>query len=296
MILKTNECMYISKLIGDSSSLSLFNSLNVSLDGTEEESLIKKEILRDGKLTKESLDILEIVSKSEKSSKMILNDQNYIIEKYSYMFNDKKVLVENVDGELNFSEFDEFTDISEELSEFFGISILKNTDININIKIDELVVLLSLIDIYRQNELIKIARFDAELVELNKENLISEIKEPLGTSISKLIQSKYDIELLDEEKINEAIESLIGKGHIQKDLTLNESLKQFTITFLIPDLAALLEQYQINEKGELVIVSGFILSAGLRNKLLLLFTDEGVEMSALSSLESLNIIENFLKL
>lgn len=296
MILTINECVFLNNYMDKSSEISLFTNLSSELLGTEMTTLTDKNIMKNEKLTSEAISILEIVSKAEKSSKLILNDQNIVVEKYTYKYNNEIVIVENVDGELCFNKLYSFTDINDELAEFLGISVLKNNAVDILLNSDELLVLLALIDIYRQNELLNYAKFDSDDLNLQKEFLISQIKKPNGSSISKIISSQYELKLSDIDKIDLVIESLIEKKYINKDLTLNNELEAFSRSFLIPNLTVLLEQYHINDKGELVILSGFILSAGLRNKLCFIFTSDGIELNSLSSLESLSVIENFLKL
>ena len=295
MILTTNECMFIGNQYKTNSTLSLFNSLEIKLDGTEENTLKEKGILINGDIDKNSKKIFDIVSKAEKSSRLILSDQNLIVEKYTYTLGNESIIVENVSGEFAFNKLFDFSDVNDELSEFLGISLIKNTDLKITLTNNELIVLLTLVDMYRQDELMNYGKFNSSNINLTKSYLISQIDKPLGSSIAKILETQYDIHVSNNNDIDLAIKGLIDKKYINDALELNKDLDQFARTFLIPNLTVLLEQYHINENGELVIMSGFIISAGLRNKACFIFSDEGVELLSLSSIETIELINNFLK-
>lgn len=295
MRLELNECAYLGQMIKNQTGLSLFKCITVPLKGNESETLKAKGLFIDDKLVSKPL---KVIAGATISARLVLNDGKYLVEKYTYYQPelDSMTAVINDAGTLSIEMPNSANELSKDIVEFTGISAVKRTDIEAVFSYGELQVLLTLLDLYRQNRLLEMAGFEAKPHAITLDKLVEALQKPFGSSIVQLLAKHYELKRPTSDEIETAIEGLNQKRCFNgnEGLALNESYKALAEMMLIPEYTMLLEQYEVNPTGNLTVTSAFVLSSGIRNHLCFTFNDESIELSSLSSHQVLQMAENFL--
>jgi hypothetical protein len=191
MKLTKNEISFLSNKILEKNKIGLFSNVNYDLDGTEEETLILKKIYKDGKISEQEYEILKIVAKPEKCSRLILKDKEFLVEKYGYKSQNTLVLAENDNGDMIFDIHNNLDNTIMELSEFVGMSNIKTSDIDVSLSDDEMLVLLTIIDIYRKKTMHSYWGQEVES-KIDFDEIKTILENPIQNGLLKMIVNNYN--------------------------------------------------------------------------------------------------------
>jgi hypothetical protein len=296
MKLTKQEISFLAREFNNKSEISLFANINEALSGTEEAQLTAKGILSDGKMTKKAEEFFTPFAYADRCTKLMIKDSYFVVEKYSYKYKDQLVLVENRNGELDFSNLGNFEDLTQEFTEFFGQSLIKSSDVKLTLSPKELVILLGIMDIVRRkaladyigdvsvSNLITIDTINDQLV-LDKKN-----------SLAKMIIANYTYEVPEKKDIQEVLTSLEKKGCIIKgdQIKLSNDYYQLAVSLLIPETMIVVETFQLLKNNEMLVGSALILSAGVRDMIAMVIALDEVQLSSLSGTQLNEMLKNFM--
>jgi hypothetical protein len=296
MKLTKQEISFLAREFKNKSELSLFANINEALSGTEEAQLTAKGILSDGRMTKKAEEFFSPFAYAESCTKIMIKDSYFVVEKYSYKYKDQLVLVENKNGELDLSNLQNFEDLEQEFTEFFGHSLIKSSDISITLSPKELVILLGMIDIVRRSTIVDYIGEGAvnNLISIDTINdqLILERK----NSLAKMIIANYSFPIPDKKDIQEIMTSLEKKGIIvmTDKAKLSEDYFLLAGNLLIPETIIMVETFKLLENNEMLVGSALILSAGVRDILSMVIALDEVQLSSLSGAQLNEMLKNFM--
>jgi hypothetical protein len=296
MKLTKQEITFLAREFKNKSELSLFANINEALSGTEEAQLTAKGILSDGRMTKKAEEFFSPFAYAESCTKIMIKDSYFVVEKYSYKYKDQLVLVENKNGELDLSNLQNFEDLEQEFTEFFGHSLIKSSDISITLSPKELVILLGMIDIVRRSTIVDYIGEGAvnNLISIDTINdqLILERK----NSLAKMIIANYSFPIPDKKDIQEIMTSLEKKGIIvmTDKAKLSEDYFLLAGNLLIPETIIMVETFKLLENNEMLVGSALILSAGVRDILSMVIALDEVQLSSLSGAQLNEMLKNFM--
>lgn len=297
MKLTTNEIAFLGNFFEGITDISLFSNINEILKGTEEKTLAEKGIYKDGKLTEQAKEILEIVAKAKKCTRLILKDSFFVVEKYAYKVNDKIVLAENDHGSFLFSSTDHFEKMLNEISEFVGKANIKTADIEITMTADEMLVFLAMVDIYRKNALLAYVGQETSTTDISFDEIIKQLNQPSPNSLVQMIRTNYNYMVPPAENIKVILEKLIKKNCavFNNGYALTSEYAIFAKSFLIPETIAVIESFNLNDNNETVVAGQLFVSAGIRDMASFIFNMDEIEISSVSGSQMLQIVEHFLK-
>lgn len=296
MKLTTKEIAYIAKEFDDITDISLFANINETLEGSEARSLVEKGIYKDGKLTEQAEEILEIVAKADNSSRLLLRDNFFIIEKYTYRVNEKMVLAENDGGEFSFSLINNFDALKDGLAQFVGNSLIKTTEIEVLLSADELMVLLALVDIYRHKALLAYTeQAVSSLISLG--DITKQLNEPTANSLVQMLKKNYNFSGPEEKASKVILDKIAEKQCVSttNGYALTDNYALFANNFLIPESIILIESFAINKDSEVLTSGVLFVSAGIKDIGLFIFGEDLIEFSTVSGGQMLQLVENFLR-
>jgi len=297
MRLSKKEIKYLSASFQNATNLSLFKNIDADVDGTEYQSLTEKGIIVGNAYNPESLEILMILSSTEKSSRFIVQNPFFIVEKYTYRVGDKLILAENYDGELEFSYLEDVNEISIKLSEVFGMSKIVNTEISEVLTPDEMVVVYSIIDLVRIIQLRNYAGGNTEKVYFSEAEIIEQLNSDYKNGFAQVFISNYNYTIPENYKISGILDSLENKGAVKKESgysLVGEYLK-FANNFLIIESISMYESFEIQTDGEIATAAKLVISSGLHNIVAMYFDGDFVEFDTVSAKQLLFNIEDFMK-
>lgn len=295
MKLTKNEISFLSNQILENNKIGFFSNVNYNLDGTEESTLKQKGIYKDGKISEKDYEILKIVAKPEKCTRLILKDKEFLVEKYAYKSKNTVVLAENDNGDMIFDTLDSFNNIILELSEFTGMSNIKTSDIDVLLSDDEMFVMLAIVDIYRKKTMHnywgQVEEYIAGLAEIREM-----IDNPIQNGLLKMLVNNYNYSVPKIEIIEKILEKLVARKIVEfsNAYTLTKEYEAFAINFLIPETVVMLETFNINEKEEIAIAGILCVCAGLHDVVSFVFMDGEIQITSITGSYMLKIIENFL--
>ncbi len=154
MKLSPGEIAYIGRDFPDKTSVSLFSILNLEVDEDVAKSLEEKNIYENSLMAESAREIFEVVAHAKHSARLILQDKFVFVEKFVYRLGQRLVLVENDSGNLVFSPLLDISRIGLEIGEFTGMSQLKTVNVEVGLDPRDMLVLLAIIDSYREDTLL----------------------------------------------------------------------------------------------------------------------------------------------
>lgn len=297
MRLSKKEIKYLSASFQNSTNLSLFKNIEADVDGTEYKSLVEKGIIVGNAYETKALEILMLLSSVVRSSRFIVQNPFFIVEKYTYSAGDKLILAENYEGELEFSYLEDINEISIKLSEIFGMSKIVNTEINEVFTPDEMVVLYSVIDMVRIAALKNYAGDDNKKFNFSEEEITGQLNSDYKNGFAQVFTSNYNYIIPDNLKISGILDSLANKGAIKKEseYSLEGEYLKFANNFLIIESISMYESFEIQSDGEIAAVAKLAISSGIHDIVAMYFDGEMVDFSTVSAKQLLFNIEDFMK-
>lgn len=296
MKLTISEIAFLSGVAIEKTQLGLFENISVDLDGTEEISLAEKDVYRNGVLSPSAKEILDIVSGARRSSRIMLKDNYCAIEKYTYRNDNKIILVENDDADLFFSMPQDFTETLSELSEFTGMSRIKAVDIEVLLPVFEMMVLLAVIDLYRSSVLSLYLDSSKTMPEIHFADIVGQLNQPMSNSLVQMLKKNYNYDIPQPEITSGILEKLIQEEHLSNGygFKLSDKLSAFATNFMIPETIVAMEAFSLNEKNEIVSASALGVCAGVKDIAYFIMSGDEIELSSISSMQLLQMIESFL--
>jgi len=297
MKLTTKEIAFLSQAFTDQTAISLFANIKAKPDGSELESLTKKGIIVGDGYSPEALEILNGISNPKKCNRLIIQNDNFIIEKYSYPLGDNLILVENDSGELNITKITDLENTVLSLSALFSLSEIKTTDVKVSLKPDEMVLLLTLIDIYRKNTLKNYVGEKNEAESVSLAEIQSELAKGFENGLAQALTKNFkSTKKPSKEEAEKLLESLIKKKYVvlNKGYTLNNSLSFMATNFLIPHSMIMSEIFEITDKEEYYNSVSLFIVAGIHDVISIIFDIGEINLTAISPSQMLAALTQFM--
>lgn len=295
MKLNKREIAFLAKELPQSNQLSLFANMKIDLDGTEKTSLEAKGVLKSGKVAEEWEEIFSIIRTPEVCSRVVLKDNELLVEKYSYKMDGKIVLVENEQGEMIVSSPLNFNETLMELAEFTGMSNVRASSVEALLPIEEVLVLLGIADIYRNNA---IRGFLGDEINetISLMDIQKQLESPAKNSLLRMLGNNYNLDSPGKDQIENILGKMIDKKIVerQEGYVLQSEFASFATSVLIPQTIVMLEAFQIDEKGEVITAGALCVSAGIKDAISFVFAGDEMEVASITGGYLLKIIENFL--
>lgn len=298
MKLNMKEVAYIGRMYENLSEISLLSTLQEMEDGSELFSLMEKEIIVEGELAPSAKAIMDVVANAQRCTRLFIKDRFCLIEKYTYRYNDQLVLVENDEGQMLFSRISDLDAVAEEIAELIGSSHMKTATLEKIMNHDELLVFLSLVDLYRTMGLKAYIGEMVPLALLSEQDVSVQLETGTGNSLAQMLIQNYEMKIPKGEALSQALAGLLEKGCVNKSndklYSLSEDYELFAKGFLIPETLLTLESLGYNPTGELVTASSLCIGAGQRDFLFIAFGNDDVELATLTGNEMLRLMENYM--
>ena len=293
MKLKKNEIKYLAQSYVPQSPLSVFANINAELDGSEYQSLVDKGIIVGNAYSKESLDILTLLTKPERGARFLAQTPNYIVEKYSYRIGDKTILSENNEGELDFSLIPDTTLLSSKFTETFGVSAFATTELEEVFTPEELTVFLAIADLTRKTCLTKYAGMGDSAEGYDTGIITAEIAGDYQNGLKGMFLKNYRLTAPDPQAVQSALTSLTQRNIIISNgkYALAGEFKRFAENFLVIDTIAFYEAFSILPTGEIATMAKLAASAGKNDLLALFYDGDVVQFNTISAIQLLYNIE-----
>lgn len=285
--LTKSQCAYLGKNIPNQSTLSLF--ANVTSEHTEDDgkALEKMGVINENEV---SSDLLMNIVKSHTMSRLIYQDEYVIMEKNGFRSDKGYTLCENDSGNLFLNDAQRIKDSVYEMSEYFGISAIKQAQFDVELSYEEAYLLLDIIDHYRCESLKSIIDENHKIRDYD----IGKVKlKPQKQSYLGIIVNRFDKDNPLEFDIKKCWKRLMDKG-VVSDNGLTDEFMAFSIFSLVPKSILLEENFRLNYQGDVEVQTAIVLSASNRSHLLIGLGDETIRFGSLSSLDVLNLTEEFL--
>lgn len=295
MKLNKKEIVFLAEKFPKTNQLSLFANIKMVLDGTEKNSLEEKGILKAGEVTDEWRDVLEILRIPEICSRVVLKDNGILVEKYTYKFGGKIVLVENDQEEMIVSLVENFDKTILELAEFTGMSNIRASDVEVLLPIDEVLLLLGISDLYRNNAIHGFLGEETRNV-ISLIDIQNQLEMPAKNSLLKMLVNNYNLVVPAKDKVENILNKMKEKKivDLQDGVVLQPEFQAFATSVLIPQTIVILEAFQINEKEEVITAGALCVSAGIKDAISFIFAGDEIEVASITGSYLLEIIENFL--
>ena len=296
MKLTTKELVYLSAAFTDRTPISLFSNIKATLEGTEFQSLTNKGIIKNNGYNQQCLELLLPATKPERCTRLVVQNDFCILEKYTYKSGDKIILVENSNGDLVFSKPEDFSDVIIGLSEFLGMSKIKTSDISIALSGDEMLVLLAIIDIYRKNALLTYTGQVISSNVLSFQEITNEINGDFENGLVKIITKNFNYKMPLPGALDNILRSLISKNCVvsEQGFKLTEGYATFAKNFLISQSIVLFETFGLMASGEISTAGSLCVTAGLHDFISFSFNNNMIELTSISGSQMLKTIEDFL--
>lgn len=295
MKLTTSEITFLAGQFSEKTPISLFSSINAAPSGMEEKSLKEKGVLTENGLSQEAAGILQTVAGAARCARVVLRDNFSILEKYTYRKDDKLVLVENDGGEMLFSSPENLSNTIAEYSEYTGMSTIRTTGIQALLPQDEFLVLLAVFDLYRRDSLLSYMGQEVQ-TEISESVIIRQLEVPMPNSLVQMLKKNYGCAVPKPSSMPSILDKIRQAGCITADqnVSLSAEFAAFAGSFLIPECTAVMEVLNLTSANEIVSTSALAVCAGVKDIASFLFASEGIELSAVSGMQLLKMMENFL--
>lgn len=295
MRLTKNELSFLSKTYDKKNPLNLFASVSSSLQGDELETLEKKGILKGGKPTQESHELLSAVADPQRCTRLVLRDGTYFIEKYAYKSEKGFTLTENSEGEVIFSPPQKLDEVLFQLSQWVGMSDLKTFDLGSELSDGETVVLLAVVDIRRAGVLRSYLGQEAER-EISLSQIRGQLENPKPGSLTRILTGNYNFSIPTKEDTKAILDQLRAKKilEIHKGYILLGPYEEFASKFLIPETVVMLETFNLTKEIEIAGAGVLCICAGMKEIISIVFREGKVELTSISGRQLLKMMEDFL--
>jgi hypothetical protein len=296
MILSTNEIAFLSGYYTDKTQLSLFANIDATLDGTEEKSLIEKDVCLDGFLSPTARSVLDIVAGARKYSRISLNNRFCELEKCTFKKDDSIVLVEVNEDEMTFSSSENLTGTISEFSEFIGSSRIKSADLEVFMTVAETMVFFAIMDLHRKAALYSYLGYTKSNPGLQFSDIVNQVNNPMKNSLVQIIRTNYNYAMPQKELIGDILGKFVKEKYIvfNKGYELVDQFAVFANGFLIPETIITMELCNMDMNDQFIGFTALCIYAGIKDIVSLIFSKDGVEISSISTQQLLKMIENFL--
>ena len=295
MKLTLNEIIYLKEKFPDYSDLSLFANLNADKSGDEKKTLEEKGILKNGALTDASRDVLNIMAYSKNASQIILKDSYLLLEKYCYKKDEKLLLAESENDGITFNIVEHPEDLVYLISWLTGTSNFKSADCNVVLSKDELIVFMTIFDLQRRSILKNYLGEEDLKIRFKLDAIEKTLNKQFANSLVNLLKANLKIET--PQKIKDILDSLVGKNVLDyKDgFSLKGEYMVLVSNLLIPRIVGNVNVLELNEDNKVLQLQSILISAGVRDNIILMISDAGVELTTLSANELLTTAKNLLQ-
>lgn len=240
--------------------------------------------------------IIEVITSPERVCRIVLQENGIVVEKYGYVKNNIHIIAENKDDMFVLDNLKERLDIAVSgFLEFIGMSELKKVSINtVMDSPEELMLLMALIDIYREKNMLELCGKETEL-SANFSEIREHLDKSLDSSMVSLFKKNFNYKEPVIADTKNMLNKFIEKGILKFDniYKLTEDYEFLATTFLVPDTIMTAEMLEL-ENREVVNSSMLYISAGVQSNLLFIFGNDGIEISTISSFAMSEIIKNLL--
>ncbi len=296
MKLTANEIAFLSGKYSERTPLSLFANIAAQQDGSEAKSLAQKGVLANGALSPQAKEMLDIAASADRCARVVLKDSFCVLEKYAYRAGERVLLVENDVGDLLFSVPESWSKTMSEFSEFIGVSRIKNASFEIMLPADRMMVLLALIDLSRKRALNAYLGHQVADASITYDDIVRHLQEPGANSFVNMLRTNYNYDVPETEDVKTFLDELAGRGCIKSGngYLLEGKYAVFANSFLIPETVVTMEAFSIDREGRIITGAALGVSAGVKDIVSFIFVPEGIELSSISGMQLLQMIENFL--
>lgn len=296
MKLTTKEIAYLLPLFTERTAISLFSNIKATPDGTEHEKLSKKGIIQGNGYAPDALDMLMQIANPKRCARVIVQNDFCVIEKYTYRNDGRIILAENSNGEFVFSKLENFSDVIIGFSEFYGMSNIKTSDVSISLQVDEMILLLTIIDIYRQNTLLNYAGKTNQSEVVSMQEITNELSSGFENGLVKILINNSNYKIPEANDIDRLLASLVEKKCIvfEQGYKLTDNYSLLAKNFLIPESVVLFETFEIVANGDISVDGGLCVTAGIHDIISFVFSDNTIKLYSISAFQMLSTIENIL--
>lgn len=295
MILTPNEISYLASSFRGNNPLSLFSNIKTPQKGDEYKTLSDKGIIVGNAYEPKALDMLTLLSNPEKSSRLIIQNTFYVVEKYSYRVGNRLVIAENKDGAFVISEPDDLTGLIISISEFVSMSKIKTTEITELFTPDELIALFTVIDICRRNVLAGYIRGNDYELNLTESDIAAELSGGFANGLARSVINNYSLKKPPAAELARLLESLSKKGCITlspgAQIKLTPVWTVFAKNFLIPDTIILCEMFETDADGSMMAESTLTITAGIHDIVSLTFDRDTFKFETPAAMQLIRAIE-----
>lgn len=296
MKLSKNEIAYLAASFTEKTPIGLLGNINGSPDGSEYASLSEKGIIKDNAYDPEALAMLQLAAAPGRTARLLVQTDFCIVEKYTYKKGDQLVLAENSDGQMIFSRPEDFSDVIIGLSEFFGLSKIQSSDLDIALPVKEMLVLLAMIDLSRKQALQMYVGEASYTSGFSSSAITQELSSPFANGLVKMLLNNFPYTVPQAGEMGGLLQKLEEKGciHSAGTYTLTEKAATVANNFLIPDSLVLFEAFQMTAQGEVASAGSLCTTAGVHDVLSFILDGQNISLAAISASGMLTSIETFL--
>ncbi|GAB6153211.1 hypothetical protein JCM17380_19610 [Desulfosporosinus burensis] len=291
-----SELKVLKQQFTAASSIGIFTGIDKNNSKDSMNSLEKRGVLQNGVLSKDAKRLLDIAANPDVSCRFILQESDLLVEKYTYRKGSDLVLVENAGGVLKISKGSDLDKIMMNIGNFTGLTSFKRANFEIALSKDEIYVLLSMFDIYREKTMLSYCQQQSEPGATFAE-IRSHLDTPNETGLVAMIQANYRWEIPSNETTKALIFRLVAKNVVafNNNYTLAKDYAVFGSNFLTYQLITTVEVLQMLKGGQTALSGILYVSAGLKDNLLFIMGGDEIELSTVSSSYALKVFEGFLK-
>lgn len=291
-----SELKVLKQQFTAASSIGIFSGVDENNSKDSMNSLEKRGVMQNGVLSKEAKELLDIAANPDLSCRFILQESSLLVVKYTYRKGADLVLVENAGGVLKISKAEDLDKIMMNIGNFTGLTSFKRADFEIALSKDEIYVLLSIFDIYREKTMLSYCQQQSEPGATFAE-IRSHLDRPNETGLVGMIQANYRWEIPSIETTKALIFRLVAKNMVafNNSYTLAEEYAVFGSNFLTYQLITTVEVLQMLKGGQTALSGILYVSAGLKDNLLFIMGGDEIELSTVSSSYALTMFEGLLK-
>jgi len=244
----------------------------------------------------EAKELLDISANPDVSCRFALQESSLLVEKYTYRKGADLVLVENAGGVLNIRKTYNLAEIMINIGDFTGSTHFKRADFEIALSKDEIYVLLSMFDIYREKTMLSYCQQQTQ-PGATIEEVRSHLDTPNETGLVAMIKGNYRWEIPSLETTKTLLYRLVARNVVafNKNYTLTDEYAVFSSNFLTYQLITTVEVLQVKKDGQIALSGILYVSAGLKDNLLFIMGGDEIELSTVSSSYALKMFEGLLK-
>lgn len=292
MNLKINELLFLKQYLSEQTPISILNNLSDPLNGTEMLSLMEKGVLTDHHISESALAPLQVLAQPTVCSRIALKNPYCAIEKYIYKKEDRRILLENEQGEMAVNLFENENLFIKNWEQWLGNSLIKTADFSVHLSFTELLIFLALIDYSRFNVLRGYLGDTGNKEALSIKVLEQEIGNAKSNSLVHGLKKNYGLVSPSLAQLEDGLVSLQKKGILASgaEFKLLPAYKSFAEHFLIPDNVLMMEEVRVVDANAIEAANTLALGYGLFNWLVITFEKEAVEVFTSTSAELLSAI------